>query len=569
MRGRTIVVLAAVIAVAIGLAAPADAATVTESTVDPKSGERRVSCPARRVDTPSDRSVRVSLRCPGLRKARSQIKRLPRHGSLGRLGKRQDQVRYRPRSGFVGRDRFTVRRKRGQRRARVKVQVRVRPPLDPTIPTCAKGDVTTNYQTEVTFTISCTGEGLTPLKLATSPRSGSLKAIEESGDDESRTFSATYTPDDLFVGRETILIDVAGESADAYGAAVIEVQPWRMRAIGDSVTAGFGFFGDGGLMPVTDLLACKPAAVVSNRCSSNSSAGPGYSGPPAWSADFGLANDIAWPAQFANSWQGGGHITAPKMFQNRAVTGSAPSDWLGDGILADHLDAIVAQNPDLVAMTLGANPLLDNLLLTAKGEKCALSLTVAEIRACLRPFFEEVSLKQRLQDVYTELLAAPDTEVIVLQYHLAVPSLNLFSVWQLEAMIEFFNEQIDSAVAATKAALPGRKAKRLRLIEALVDPAAVDPMKLPRFDIGLPPDIHQSWTGTYDCGGGDFVDGPSNQSTPTQDELAILDPTEFCGGTPWIISADTGIHPNRAGHAQFADTLSNVLAAERLVPTLP
>jgi len=64
---------------------------------------------------------------------------------------------------------------------------------------------------------------------------------------------------------------------------------YELRAIGDSVTAGFGYFGNGDLMPLSDLLGCKPAAVVSNRCSSNSNAGPDYTGPAAWSPDFGFA----------------------------------------------------------------------------------------------------------------------------------------------------------------------------------------------------------------------------------------------------------------------------------------
>ena len=137
------------------------------------------------------------------------------------------------------------------------------------------------------------------------------------------------------------------QAIDAFGSASelidVTVLPWRMRAIGDSVTAGFGYLGNGDLMPLSDLLSCKPAAVVSNRCSSNSNAGPDYAGLPIWSTDFGLANDVSWAAQFANTWQGGGHITAPEMFQNLAVTGSAPSDWLPGGILHDKLEAIVAE----------------------------------------------------------------------------------------------------------------------------------------------------------------------------------------------------------------------------------
>jgi hypothetical protein len=69
-------------------------------------------------------------------------------------------------------------------------------------------------------------------------------------------------------------------------------------------------------------------------------------------------------------------------------------------------------------------------------------------------------------------------------------------------------------------------------------------MTPPRFDVGLPP-------GNYLCEGTIFtskVDGPSHQATVSQAFLLALNPTTFCSSSdPWIISSDSGIHPNAAG----------------------
>ena len=544
----------------------AAAVGATPAAATPDAGAR---CPNRVVETKVDTAVVISLRCRGLRRAKIRIVKAPRHGLVGRVDQRRDRVLYSSHDGYVGPDRLVVTRSQEGRTWTNVVRVSVVAGTGaPQPPRCGKGHTTARYQAPVQVTITCTGDDLVPLRVASGPFSGSLTDVRESGTSDSRTLTATYEPDQLFVGQDALLVDAVGSSGAAYGAVALTVLPWRMRAIGDSVTAGFGYMGDGTLMPVDDLLDCKPGAVVTNRCSSNSDAGPSYDGPPAWSPDFGLANNVSWAAQFANDWQGGGHITGTQMFQNRAVTGSAPSDWLPGGILNKQLRAIVAEDPELVAMTLGANPLLTDLLLTSEGEECSVTFTVAELDACVQPFFDQVDLTGRLEQVYTALLQAPDTNVVAFQYDLSIPAINLFSTWQLEAMIGLFNQNIAQAVSNTKAHLPASQAARLFMIEAQVDPADPQPDQLPRFDTGLPPSVHDSWTGVYDCGGLFESDGPSHQSDLTQDFFTASD-FDFCSGTPWIIDADSGIHPSRDGYAQFAATLANFAQANGLVPQLP
>jgi hypothetical protein len=76
----------------------------------------------------------------------------------------------------------------------------------------------------------------------------------------------------------------------------------------------------------------------------------------------------------------------------------------------------------------------------------------------------------------------------------------------------------------------------------------------PQFAVGLPPG---DFTSPTDCFGRaqsqDGADGPSNQSTPTQ-ELYAEDFAEsgWCAGVPWTIAADTGVHPNVTGYAELA-----------------
>lgn len=615
---RAPVALALLACLAAALAAPAPAPALVQ-TPAAAAETLKTRCPALTASTVAGEPIRISLRCRGLAKAWIRVLERPRHGKLGVINQRRDWVLYRPDAGYTGRDRFVIGRKVGKRWLRTVVRIRIAPqaedgagdttppappapgpeppadgaepppsaPAPPSAPpgspgapqqppplggsrgpTCSDGDATTPYQHVVTVQITCTGNGLVRLWIAAGPTSGALSNVQETGTATTRTLTATYTPDQLFVGKDTVHVVVSGLSGAAHELVTVTVLPWRMRVIGDSVSAGFGYFGNGSLMSVSDLLECMPGAVVSNRCSSNSDAGPGYDGPPTWSADFGLANDVAWAAQFANRWQGGGHITAPVMFQNRAVTGSAPSDWLSGGILHPQLEAIVAENPDLVAMTLGANPLLSELLLTVAGESCSFTFTVAALQSCVQPFFDAVDLRGRLEQVYTELLQAPNTKVVVFQYHLAIPAATLFATWQIEAMIDLLNENIAEAVASTKSHLPADQADRLYLIRAQTDPNAPNPLELPRFNTGLPPSIHDSWIGHYNCGGFFDSDGPSHQSGATQTFYAHVN-YDFCPGEPWVIDADSGIHPSRAGYAQFAKALTNFALANDLVPTLP
>jgi lysophospholipase L1-like esterase len=358
--------------------------------------------------------------------------------------------------------------------------------------------------------------------------------------------SALYRPPPRYAGPDRLRLDTgrAGGRTDAATVAVpLTVPPFTLRAIGDSVTAGFGYLGDGTPWGPTALPSCFPTTPPNNRCSSNSSNGIGSTGPVGWSPDFGLGNGIAWPARFANDSRIGG----PGAFQNLAVTGSAPVDW-ASGYLNPTLRQLVAGSPDLVVLTLGANPLLDEFLF-GSGLECAVTFSDAELIACVNGIMAQQQIGPRLRSVLSQLLAAPYARVVVSTYHLTVPSTTVFSPHQIGLIIDTINAQ----VTATVQGVPGFGTR-------------VFLMSPPRFDVGVPP-------GDDICVGATLsqpVDGPSRQARISQDALALNPFRPFCGSTDyWIVSSDTGIHPSRDGHAQFAAALARVAQENALVPPPP
>jgi hypothetical protein len=131
-------------------------------------------------------------------------------------------------------------------------------------------------------------------------------------------------------------------------------------------------------------------------------------------------------------------------------------------------------------------------------------------------------------------------------------------------MIDYFNAQIATAVGNTQQALPS-KASRLVMIRSQVDPTSPQPDLLTRFNIGVPPVPQQTWTAGYDCSTGHLVDGPSHAPSDTQGQLKST--PGFCAGPPWVITTDTGIHPNAVGYAQYAQTLHTVAQQHGLLPS--
>ncbi|MGI9538866.1 MAG: hypothetical protein ACR2N6_01810 [Miltoncostaeaceae bacterium] len=349
-----------------------------------------------------------------------------------------------------------------------------------------------------------------------------------------------YTPRAGFTGRAALRFRATNADASTAGTRSVTVRSYRLRALGDSVTGGFGFLGDGAEWDFDDLIDCIPPSDFNDRCTSNSPNGVDSDSPVGWLPDFGLSNNVAWPAQFANA----NDISGP-AFANYGVSGSRPQDWDSGGMFNDTLATIVASQPDLTVMTLGANPLLD-IFLTGRGIECEATLSDAAFRRCIRGFIQEQKLVPRVRSVLAQLLVAPNNRVVVSQYHSAIPSSSIFSVADLRILFQELNGAVRNAARGA----PGF-GTRIFL------------MSPPLFPAGLPPG--EAICTSRDTG--TLVDGQSRQSRVTQDELTVLDPLSFCGSEEyWIISQDTGIHPSRAGHAQFAASLQRVVDQNNLMP---
>jgi lysophospholipase L1-like esterase len=305
-----------------------------------------------------------------------------------------------------------------------------------------------------------------------------------------------------------------------------------VRALGDSVTAGFGYYDDGALMTIGHLLECRPKVEPFNdACSSNSLNRTNRSGAVEYAPDFGLANNVSWAAQWANEH-------GVTNYANYAISGSEPSDWAPGGEFHATTERIESEDPDYVLATIGANPLLSEMLFGLDHMGCAIYADIfGNYRECIDEAFAEVHLRENLRSLYRDLVEHTSATIYLMQYHLSVPSIALaYSATQIAEMGKLLNREI-AAVAAEV------NPRRLRVVTP------------PHFDVGI--DISPVYPSHFSCSRLGFkVDGPSVQSSATQTELEILHPLSFCDGPPqgppWVISGDTGIHPSAAGYAEMA-----------------
>jgi lysophospholipase L1-like esterase len=377
-----------------------------------------------------------------------------------------------------------------------------------------------------------------PLPACTAPVRWSVTAGAAAGrvhlGKEGLGYTAPRTP-----GTETIRLDhatvvvevvrpwIVGELTEAAGQRPV------VRAMGDSVTAGFGFYGDGAPMSFSQLYGCKPfGEVLDDACSSNSTATQNGEKEVPYAPDYGLANNISWAAQWANEY-------GVTNYKNYAISGSEPVNWAPGGNLYPTTRKIEEEDPDYILMTIGANPILADTLFGLGSNECALESDLfGGYSECVEEAFEAVHLRAELKRLYTDLVQKTSATIYLMQYHLAIPSSALaYSVTQIAEMGKMMNETIAEVAAE-------------------VSPARLQVITPPHFDVGI--SLEPVYAGTYTCSSFGFtVDGPSVQATPTQDELEVGHYPSFCGGPqgggePWVIGADTGIHPSPAGYAQMA-----------------
>jgi lysophospholipase L1-like esterase len=346
--------------------------------------------------------------------------------------------------------------------------------------------------------------------------------------------------------RGTASITLTGHStlgAAASGTPAAAVAPIQItvgtatapvvRAIGDSVTAAFGYYDDGSLMSIARLFSCRPPVKYDDACSSNSKVTSNEAEGVEYAADYGLSNNVSWVAQWANEH-------GVTNFKNFAVSGSRPQDWFGKGMFAPTTKELESEDPDYVLLTIGANPILTETLFGIDNMECAIwSDIFGNYRECVERAFAKVNLAENLRGIYSELVENTDAQILVMQYHLSVPAAALaYTAVQIAETAKLMNREIAAAAGD-------------------VSENRIDVVTPPHFNVGI--DIAPVYPAKYKCKGILFdsrVDGPSVQATPAQVFLRTTHPLEFCGGPvsgpPWVISGDTGVHPSAAGYAQMA-----------------
>ncbi len=311
-----------------------------------------------------------------------------------------------------------------------------------------------------------------------------------------------------------------------------------VRAIGDSVTAGYGYYDDAREMPIYRLPECKPLGThLNDACSSNSTATyeTGVEEPISYAPDYGLANDVSWAAQWANAY-------GVTDYENLAVTGSEPKNWAPGGTLYATTKAVEAENPDYILMTMGANPILAETLFGLDPMGCAIYADIfGEYNRCVERAFAKVNLRTELHRLYADLVEHSTSTIYLMQYHLSIPS----------SALAYTSAQIAETAALMNQAIAE--------VAAEVSPTRLQVIAPPHFNVGL--DIEPVSPAGYECGElvTDRVDGPSVQSAATQAELHLFHPVEFCpqaeGEAPWVISGDTGIHPSAEGYFHMASRI--------------
>ncbi len=381
-----------------------------------------------------------------------------------------------------------------------------------------------------------------PLPVCGGPVRWRLDRPPEHGAARIRHGRLIYRAAQRFRGSDSIrLANRAGHSATASAAESIAAPVQIVvgsrggavvRALGDSVTAGFGYYDNGAEMFLTSLPSCKPGASAYNdACSSNSANRSNRGTVVNYAPDYGLANNVSWAAQWANA-----HGVTD--YENLAISGSEPSDWAPAGQFYATTKRVEAEDPDYVLMTVGANPLLSDMLFGVDNIGCALEADiVGGFRECIEAAFASVQLRANLKSLYTDLVAKSDATIYLMQYPTSIPAVALtYSATQLAMTGKLLNREIVSVAGE-------------------VSPTRLQPVAPPHFNVGI--DISPVFPSRYSCSRLGFrVDGQSVQAEPSQDELELDHPLSFCpgpaAGPPWVISGDTGVHPSAAGYAQMA-----------------
>ena len=265
-------------------------------------------------------------------------------------------------------------------------------------------------------------------------------------------------------------------------------------------------------MPFAGLLECRPAGKALQRRLLLELDRSHATTPKVveYAPDYGLANNVSWAAQWANEY-------GVTNYENLAVSGSEPAE-LGARrqLYTKRPQQIEAEDPDYVLMTIGANPLLSEMLFGRRQHglrdlRPTSSATTANASKKRSP---RVAPARQPEAASTPTWSSNTSATIYLmQYHLSIPSAAL-------------------AYSADPDRRDGRTAERRnrrgrRRSQPERGCGSVDPAPLQRRHRHLARSTPRT---TPARASASRSTGPSVQSEPTQDELELDHPLSFCAG---------------------------------------
>jgi len=358
-------------------------------------------------------------------------------------------------------------------------------------------------------------------------------------------------------------------------AAAADPQP-SVVFLGDSVTAGFGYFGQkenaknvsgtvNNPFPSSwyfgdnSLSDCSPASTGTpiDQCSNNNFNGAPWSAGP-WKAGANSPN-VAYSYQIAASQDPA--KAAP--VENWAVTGSTPAQWDTGGPFNFQLKNI--KNTSVV-MTLGANPILSTFLqiklslVPVTNGACADSTQwlgwtgwwaypPSHVVDCADQQWAQNQQTAHLESIYKTLLQNGN-QVMVMQYYRTCPW--SFGNWQPEG-------NVDKGPAAGNSC-PSQKQKVSECSSCPVKGTttqweqAVAAQNAMNAKIAAAVANVQQWAKTQ----------PGLKATDLQ--MAVPNQNAWEShqawtNDSWVFPNDTWIHPSKAGHTQLAKTVTSAMCS--------
>ena len=329
--------------------------------------------------------------------------------------------------------------------------------------------------------------------------------------------------------------------------------------LGDSVTAGFGFFGaqenqisgatvntefaDNWVTGSSSLDKCDPPATPDDRCSNNNFDGQPWNAGP-WTAGAGSPT-VSYSYQIAARQ----NPSAAATIENWAITGSTPAQWdpTASGVFGPQLTQIEDQQ---VVMTLGANPLLDAFLdikvagYPASSGACSstgeyfkvwggwYANDPGTVVACGQQQWVADQQTQHLTNIYNALLDNGNS-VLVMGYYANCPW--SFANWQPEGNVFEGPSSGNSCDSQSEVDADGNTVTQTQQAWAVGN-------ALNSYIAAAVASVQQS-----NPNGAKLQFALPNQAQWQQHQGWDTD--------PWIFPNDTWIHPNEEGHGQLAQTV--------------